>query len=131
MLKGSCLCGAVTYEFDGEIDHIVCCHCSICRKYSGTAFATGSRIERSKFRLLTGTESLKEYQSSPGVHRVSCANCTSPLFTRRDATPDTLILRLGSLDTKLSAKPAAHIFVGDKAEWFDICDGMPQYETAP
>lgn len=130
-LQGSCLCRAVTYQIDGELKVVRCCHCSACRKVSGTAFATGAPIDASQFHLLTGNDAIKEFESSPGVFRTFCGTCSSPLYTRRTAHPDTLILRVGLLDTRISIKPSMHIFVSDKAEWYDICDGMPQFETVP
>jgi hypothetical protein len=130
-LQGSCLCKAVTYELEGELGPIVCCHCSNCRHVNGTAFATNSPVAKSQFHLLSGAETLKEYQSSPGVHRVFCGQCGAPVYSWRDSQPEVFRLRVGLLDTKITAKPAMHIFVGDKAEWSQICDDAPQYETAP
>jgi hypothetical protein len=65
------------------------------------------------------------------VYRVFCGRCGSPLFSKRDAMPELLRLRLGTLDTPVTAKPTAHIFVAEKAEWYDICDDLPQYAERP
>jgi hypothetical protein len=119
----------VSYEYDGELGPITFCHCSNCRKFSGTAFATGASIQSAALKILTGEEAIKEYESSPGVFRAFCGNCSSPLYTRRPSRPETLRLRLGSLDTSIEERPAQHIFVSEKADWFEISDDLPQHET--
>lgn len=131
MYAGSCLCDAVHYEVRGEIGPIGVCHCKRCRKANGSAFNAVTPIRAQDFHLLSGQEVLAEYQSSPGLHRVFCRVCASPLYSRRDAQPELLRLRLGTLDTPINARPAAHIFVADKAEWYDIPDGAPQYPQRP
>ena len=131
MLTGSCLCNAIRYEIDGELGPIVKCHCSKCRKANGTAFATNAAFSKAAFRFVTGEDSVGEFESSPGVFRVFCRNCGSPLYSRRPAMPDMLRLRIGTLDTPLQAKPTAHIYAGSKAEWDDICDDLPQYQELP
>src|SRR5512146_1352890 len=117
MLKGSCLCGAVRYELDGELGPITCCHCSMCRKAQGTAFATNAPVDAARFRLLSGEEVLRAYRSSPDKIRTFCSKCGSPIYSRHDARPGTLRLRIGTLDTPVSAGPTAHIFVASKAPW--------------
>jgi hypothetical protein len=129
--RGRCLCGAVKYEIDGKVGPIIFCHCSHCRKANGSAFLAAAPVSKEGFRLLSGSETLKEYESSPGVYRVFCGECASPLFSKRNAMPDTFRLRIGTLETPLEQQPVAHIFVSDKAEWFEICDKTPQYAERP
>ncbi len=129
--RGRCLCGTVKYEIDGEVGPIMFCHCTRCRKVNGSAFLAAAPVSKEGFRVLAGEDTLKEYESSPGVYRVFCSNCASPIFSKRNAMPDTLRLRIGTLDTPLETKPVAHIFVADKAEWYDICDNIPQYDERP
>ena len=59
MLTGSCLCGGVRYQIDGELGAVTNCHCSLCRKMSGSAFSSGSTIPTASFRFVTGEELLK------------------------------------------------------------------------
>lgn len=129
--RGSCLCGGVRYRIEGELGPIVICHCSRCRKANGSAFQAVSPVAAGDFQLQSGQELLAEYESSPGVFRVFCHVCASPLYSRRTATPDVLRLRIGSLDTPVASRPAAHIFAASKAEWYDIRDDAPQYPTRP
>ena len=131
MHKGSCLCGAVEYEITGSLDSIVYCHCSRCRKANGSAFAAVSPVAASDFRIIKGQESLRSYLTDAGVHRVFCGTCGSPIIGKRDSAPETVRVRIGTLDTPLDTKVSAHIFVGSKAEWYEILDGMPQHDERP
>lgn len=126
MLKGSCLCDGVKYEIDSELAAVTNCHCSLCRKMSGSAFASGATIPTSSFRFVTGQELLKEWESSPGYHRVFCGRCGSPILKRKAKDPDSLRLRVGTLDGDPGVKMSKHIHVDSKAPWVEIKDGLPQ-----
>ncbi|WP_140920608.1 GFA family protein [Limnobaculum xujianqingii] len=131
MLKGSCLCGAVTYQLDEPINQLFFCHCSKCRKATGTAFNSAALIHSDKFTLLTGKESLKSFSSTPGVHRIFCGDCGSPLYSARDNQPEAYRLRIGTLDTPINPTEKMHIFTASKAEWEDLCDDNPKFEERP
>lgn len=129
MLKGSCLCGKIQYQYTGELGEIALCHCSQCRKAQGGAFATNSPVEAAKFEVVAGEKMIREYESSPGKHRAFCSNCGSPIYSRRDDKPDLVRLRMGTLDSSILEKPAYHIYAGSKAEWWEIYDDYHQYEA--
>lgn len=131
MHAGSCLCGAVRYEVRGELGPITVCHCRRCRKANGSAFNAVAPIARKDLHLASGQDSLAEFESSPGVHRVFCKGCGAQLYSRRDAAPDTLRLRLGTLDTPVEGKPSTHIFTAYKAEWYEIPGDAPRYPERP
>lgn len=129
MYQGSCLCRKVSYEITGEAGPIGVCHCRN-RKANGSAFNAVIPVSASNFRLLSG-ETLTRYESSPGVGRYFCNGCGSPIYSQRDAMPELLRVRIGTLDTELPGKPAAHIFVRSKATWYEIDDGAPQFAERP
>jgi hypothetical protein len=130
--QGSCLCNNVRYEVSGELGEFGYCHCTSCRKASGTAHAANAPVERAEFRLVHGADTLREFESSPGKFRAFCSRCGSPLYAYLSATRDTLRLRLGSLDTAFTKQPTAHTWVSDKAPWDPIGDELPQFpEWAP
>ena len=131
MHTGSCLCGAVKYEVRGDLGPAVYCHCSRCRKASGSAFGSNAVVAAKDFVVVEGEDSLKTFSTPQGVHRMFCANCGSPLISRRDILPDVLRLRLGTLDTPVPAAPSAHIFVASKAAWWEIRDQLPQHPERP
>lgn len=131
MHKGSCLCGAVEYEITGPLGPVVSCHCSRCRKASGSAFNAMSPVAAADFRITKGQESLRDYRNDAGVHRLFCGTCGSPIIGKRDSMPDSVRVRIGTLDTPVNGKISAHIFVGSKAEWYEILDDMPQHDERP
>lgn len=126
MLNGSCLCGRVRYEVAGELSDVEYCHCSQCRKSSGSAFAVNGAVSSAEFRFVVGAASVTEYESSPGVFRCFCRHCGSPLIKRMARRPETVGLRLGTLDTDPGARPERHIHVASKAPWVEIADDLPQ-----
>ena len=132
MHKGSCLCGAVSYEVSGELGPINYCHCKRCRKATGSAFNSGSPVKASEFRLVTGEKELGHFvHAATGLDRTFCTKCGSPIYSRRASAPEVIRVRVGTLDTPVTAKPAAHIYVASKAAWFDIRDDIPQHPERP
>ena len=132
MHKGSCLCRNIQYEIEGELGEFGYCHCTSCRKASGSAHSANAGVDRSSFRLVSGADTLREYESSPGKLRAFCSRCGSPIYAYLTASADVLRIRLGSLDTPFSKHPRAHTWVSDKASWEPIDDALPQFpEWAP
>lgn len=129
MYEGGCLCGAVRFQIDGAIDHIVYCHCSQCRKAQGSAFATNGVVAADAFRITQGEQNLTGFESSPGQTKYFCRSCGSPIVSRSKARPDQVRVRLGTIESDIRERPEAHIFVTSKANWDHIGDDLPQYEA--
>ena len=127
--KGSCLCGTVRYEITGSIAAIGHCHCSICRKSHGAAFATWAMVEPNQFRWTSGVESITAYPSSPGRERCFCTTCGSPLVATHSGKVTEVVL--GTVDGDPGVRPREHIFVGSKAPWYEITDALVQFESWP
>lgn len=128
MYQGSCLCRNVRYEVTGEIGDFGYCHCTSCRKASGTAHAANAPVQRSSFRLVSGGDTLREFESSPGKFRAFCSACGSPIYAHLTSSPEVLRIRLGSLDTPFVKQPRAHTWLSDKAPWEPLpSDGLPQF----
>ena len=125
MLSGECLCGAIRYEIDGRISPIWFCHCSKCRRSTGTAFQAAAFCRTTRFRWVRGEESISEYRSPSGYRPRFCGQCGSPV---PQPGPDYVWLPMGTLDGDPESRPARHIFTAFKAEWFEITDDLPQYE---
>ena len=126
-MTGGCLCGAVRYRLDGPLGPVVMCHCLQCRKSQGGAFALVAPVRAEHFVLLAGADALRGYESSPGKWRSFCGRCGSPIHSRREALPQALRLRVGTLDPPHGAPPTAHIHVASNAAWWTIHDELPQY----
>ncbi|MDO8827257.1 GFA family protein [Methylophaga sp.] len=130
-LKGSCLCGGIRYEIDGELSPAMFCHCSKCRKSNGSAFALNAPFKSSDFKLLTGEHHLKSYASSEDARRFFCGTCGSPIYSMRISMPEVFRLRVGTLDDDIAIEKLCHIFVASKAAWDEIHDDLPQFAERP
>ena len=125
---GSCLCGAVQFEIDAFQPQVAHCHCSMCRKFHGAAFATIAGVLRNQFRWTTGEAVLKRYIAPNGTTRTFCRHCGSSLtFASPHASEDVIEIALGTVDDDIPVKPDAHIFVGSKANWDSVNDTLPRF----
>lgn len=130
LYQGGCLCGQIRYEISQFEPKMAHCHCSMCRKFHGAAFASFGSVQRENFRWLQGETELVAYQAPNGTVRRFCKQCGSSLTFADSADALELIeIALGSLDTPLVQQPDAHIYVGSKANWSVLADGLPQYEA--
>ncbi|MDF1529604.1 MAG: GFA family protein [Sedimenticola sp.] len=127
--RGQCLCGAVKYEVDKIGPKMAHCHCSMCRRFHGAAFATFGEAHKKDFRWLKGEDLLKSYLAENGTVRRFCSVCgASMTFAPANDTGELVEFTLGTLSDPLELRPDAHIYVGSKADWYAIEDGMPQFE---
>lgn len=129
-ILGSCLCGAVAFEVRGPIHLLSHCHCSMCRKFSGSAFLTFARAPRERFMWTRGEDKVRTYESSPGAMRCFCNTCGSALPVTRPGLGNALI-PAGGLDSDPRIRPSVHIFVADRAPWFELSDDLPRFDSWP
>lgn len=129
-LKGSCLCGQVTLEVADDFTFLGYCHCSECRKWSGSAFASGGMVAADALTVTAGAGLLARYRKSPATELVFCSRCGSSLFSRK-LQLDRCVVRLGILDEAPTRKPDMHIYCASKAPWFEIADGLAQFDRLP
>lgn len=128
MYTGKCLCGEVEIKISGEIKDIIHCHCSLCRKNSGTAYATNGFVQASDFEIVKGAELLSTFSFKPKRHRHFCSKCGSPVYSSNEDDPSRYRLRLGILDSDISERPISHNFVTSKANWEELDADLPRYE---
>jgi len=132
-LKGSCLCGAVKYAVTGEPARFFHCHCSRCRKATGTGHASNLFLQPAVLKWLSGEEQVRAFKV-PEAKRFTncfCAACGSRL-PRQPKDTDVVVVPCGSLDDEVPIKPQARIFSESRASWSCTGDGLPVYpESAP
>ena len=115
---GSCLCGEVRFEIDGTFERFFLCHCERCRKDTGSAHAANLFSSTAKLRWVSGEDNVRTFRLAQTRHmRSFCAKCGSALPSIQ--MEGRLLVPAGSLDSSISIRPDAHIFVADKAEWDD------------
>jgi hypothetical protein len=125
MHKGSCLCGAVSFQVSGDLRPPDACHCTQCRKQSGHYFAS-TDFPRANLKI-EGADKITWFRSSEKVRRGFCSICGSSLFwdpIHRDWTSAAM----GAFDKPTGVKLEKHIFVADKGDYYDITDGLPQHQ---
>ena len=124
MHKGSCLCGAVRFEVEGDLAPPDACHCSICRKASGHFFVS-TDVPRDRVTI-EGADNVTWHESSDKARRGFCATCGSPLFFDPPAR-DWIAIAMGAFDPPTGTHISKHIFVADKSDYYDIADGITQH----
>ncbi len=125
-LAGKCGCGAVHYAVADEFVYAANCHCSNCRRTTGSAFKPFAGIERHKLTITRGEDALMIFGDEDGSD-LHCKRCGSLLYSIVRAGAFVHVA-MGTLVDDPSIRPAAHIFVGSKAPWFTIADDLPQYD---
>ena len=131
MITGRCECGRIRYEADGDIEDFSHCHCSQCRRLHGAAFATFAAVSRDEFRYVSGESVLKVYASSEFNDRVFCAECGSNILVDARQDPDLLYICMGTVDGDPACPAGYHAYVGSKAAWYEITDGLEQFDAEP
>lgn len=125
--SGSCLCGAVRFRTKGRLRGVVYCHCSQCRKQTGHFVAATNSAEADIDIQDDGA--LKWYAASRSAKRGFCGVCGSVLFWKHNDLERVSIMA-GAFDQPTGLKGESHIFVADKGDYYEICDGLPQFEAS-
>jgi hypothetical protein len=118
MKTGSCLCGAVKYEVRGNLRPVIACHCTQCRKQTGS-FMHAAACADADFRLVE-TRGLKWYRASDIARRGFCGECGSVLFWKPNAG-DYISFTAGSVDGPLGVPLEGHIYCADAGDYYEIC----------
>lgn len=127
MIRGSCLCAKVVYELRGTPQTMYYCHCGMCRKATGSSFATNMLVKSDDFVIVAGRSVLRSYESSPNEYRHFCSECGSPIYGEAVVRPGLVSIRCGALDGDPGVRPSSHIYTASKSPWFTISDHLSQF----
>lgn len=131
-VTGSCLCGEVSYQLTGHIGLFQHCHCSRCRKFTGSAYAANLLVSLEHFSWLTGKSLVKRFVPEQTKHFATafCSNCGSsmPWLTK---TEKVVVVPAGTLDQDPGIKPSQNLFCASGASWYVAADSIPQHDTMP
>ena len=135
MVRGSCLCGAVAFEVEGDLTPIQLCHARRCRKATGASAAPELLAKMSGLRWIRGTDRIQVYEAPlleepPAYRRAFCTRCGSPLPAEIEGTGFAL-LNPGVLDDDPGSREFRHAFVEQKAPWHEITDELPVFAGRP
>jgi hypothetical protein len=128
-LRGSCLCGGVTFELTEPFVRISMCHCTTCKAISGGVGTATGRVATSAVNVLTGRELITTYQPDEGLAKSFCSVCGSNLFGSGWPDSEMTGVRLTALDEQDGIAPEMHIWVRSVAPWETLPDdGLERYE---
>ena len=132
MYKGSCLCGTVKIEITGDIKAVTHCHCTMCQKAHGAAFASFAASRDEYFSIIEGRSSIKRYESSPNYVRTFCIHCGSNIQWIHDSgeTSGWSTFAISLLDTPFHKGKQKHIHTDYKAPWFSFSDNHSKFSGA-
>lgn len=130
--QGSCLCGDVTYEVEGEPMFMQSCHCSRCRRSRGAAHGTNIFYKAGGFRWTHGEELVADFKVPEAKYYgvAFCRHCGSAV-PRVSREREIVVIPAGGLDTDPGMRTQRHIFTRYKAPWFEITEPVPQFEEGP
>ena len=117
MYTGSCLCGAVRYEIDGEVGRTSKCWCTMCQKQHGAAFGPYANVAFAALRFTHGAQAIARYASSPGVERTFCKVCGSNLTWQAQSDRDVIGVTLGTFDTPYDGLVTHDLYIESKPGW--------------
>lgn len=132
-LGGSCLCGAVQFEINGEVQRFYHCHCSRCRKLTGAGYASNILVTpESSLTWLSGEERLQRYKvpEAERFYNCFCSRCGSPM-PRVVPALDGVLIPAGSLNDEPPLQPQARIFWDSRAAWSCLVDDLPTFAEYP
>lgn len=129
--SGSCLCGTISFEVEGDFESFYLCHCAYCRKDTGSAHAANLFSSSARLQWLSGEDKSVRYDLPGTRHSKSfCAVCGSALPILQ-MNGKLLVVPAGSLDCNIPLKPNAHLFIASKANWDDALESVPVMDKLP
>jgi hypothetical protein len=130
-VSGSCLCGAVRFSITGDFESFFLCHCSRCRKDTGSAFAANLFSSNASIAWLAGQDHIKTFCVPGSRHEKSfCRTCGSALPSVQ-MSGGLLVVPAGSLEGPIKIRPHARICYASRAEWTDDLDTLPRLDGLP
>lgn len=122
---GRCLCGDVRFEYSGPENWRGYCHCESCRRNCSAPVTAYFGVPNGAWRF-TGAEPAV-YESNPGVRRLFCGRCGTPMAYDADKFPDEIHFYAASLEEPSTYTPDFHVFFGEHLPWFDSDDTLPRH----
>ena len=131
-MTGQCLCGAVSYKIEGDMQMCGVCHCKNCQRQAGSSYSVLFAVGDDQIEI-TGDLTTYDDHSDTGnvVHRHFCGTCGSPAKTSLPTQPGVTFIKAGTLDDTSVLKPSIHFWTGSKQGWVTINADVPQMDGNP
>jgi len=128
-ITGECFCGGVSYRIDGRLRDARSCHCSRCRKVFSSQASAYAEVAPGTFQWLSGQDLLTSYGNNQGFGHQFCRRCGSTLCgTYRGEVHG---ITLGCVNGDPEIEIGQHIFIGSKAAWEVLPEGVTMYQEGP
>ena len=129
-MRGQCICGAVAFEVNASSLKLYRCHCSLCRRQSGTASSLAAVVPNSQFQWLAGQDKITSWRMESGFRSDFCSACGSPVPNPLRTTNNTWV-PAGLLEPQANLRVAADIYLGSKADWDPTHPAGMQHDELP
>ena len=131
-IEGACLCRRVRYRVKGPFDEFHLCHCSQCRRSTGSAHAANIFTSPDRIEWLAGEDLVRRFTpDEPGmISKCFCSHCGS-LVPYTSLKSGKLVIPAGSLEGPAGMLPQDNIFWRDRADWYDAGLDAPRCEQEP
>lgn len=128
-LEGGCMCGACRFTLSAPPRGATYCHCTRCRRRTGTAWSINARLEPGSLTWSAGEELIRWWDPGDGGWRKgSCSVCGSQLASADPREPQQTGIRFGAFDGDPGVRPSAHLYTRYAASWAEIPDdGLPRW----
>ena len=132
-LTGGCLCGAIRFTVSAPVTGLRTCHCTHCQKTSGTGASVNAVIESRDFALTQGAPKCYAVRADSGrtLLRYFCDECGSPVYSRREASPERMVVRAGAFDDSSAMRITSHIWTRSARPWTHIDPALEQLPGNP
>jgi len=125
------MCGAVRFEMTPPLGLALYCHCTRCRRRTGTAASVQVRVDGDRLRVTEGEDLVRAFAPERGFEKLFCVDCGSSLFSRNPRDAREMSIRLGAFDGDPGVRPSFRQFVAYAAPWEPIPDdGLPRFEES-
>ncbi len=130
MITGQCLFGDIRFEYRGELGHASYCHCSDCRRHTGSAFNTVVAVSETGFKLTGGkpAEYTTQGESGRGITRHFCSRCGSPVFGSSPSHPGRIYIKAGALDNPENIQVSHQSWFSSAVPWAFISADLRAFE---
>jgi hypothetical protein len=129
-MKGQCLCGIVEFEVIGEIPYLYQCHCSECRKATGSSANAATFVTAENFKWISGEDKISSYRKPSGYRNDFCSVCGSTIPNPLRNT-DKVWVPAGLLEESNDLKVAVHLYMGSRASWERTAQDAERYDESP
>ena len=132
-LTGSCLCGAIHYTVNLPVTELRACHCTHCQKASGAAGSVNAVVPGAAFKITHGAPKCYAATADSGrtLYRYFCGDCGSPIYSQRATTPETVVVRAGTLDDSSGMKITMNIWTRSARPWAWIDPASKRHPGQP